>query len=319
MIPSPLLTLRDVEELLIEGRTEDRTIEYKLSLPGNAETEKVPWFLKPVCSFANTDGGDLLFGVKAEDGVPKEVVGVDIVNVDQVKLTLEHFLQNSIEPQVRGIGIREVRLSNGKHVLIVRVPRSWTSPHRVKTNARFYARNNAGAYELDIPQIRQAFLLSATVADRIQSFRVNRIAAIAGASGPVPFKEGLRLILHVLPLSSFTSAEALPVSQYEELWKRLVPPVGGNTDYHFNLDGIVVATTTRDDAGFVAYSQFFRSGVIEFVRIYESRGEDRYVPSIEFEKTMIQNLENGLAVIRDLAFSHLRIWRYPWQTLAGTA
>lgn len=303
MIPAPLDTVlsEHLEQLLVEARSEDRTIEYKLALPGNAESERVPWLLKPVCSFANTEGGDLLFGVRAQDGIPKALIGVDIPNLDQLKLTFEHLLQAGIEPQVRAVGIKSVPLPNGRSVLIVRVSKSWISPHRLKVNARFYARSNAGAYELDVPQLKRAFLLSQTIADRIREFRADRIANAAGTGTPVVLKNGLRLLLHVLPLASFTAQLMLPVTQYADLYERLIPAGAGNIDYHLNLDGLVVASGTEAN-GFRAYTQLFRSGVLEFMRVYGPQGDQLYVPSGEYEQLLMRNLSNGLGVLRDLGF-----------------
>lgn len=52
-----------LQRLVDQQRSEDHSIEYKERLPGNADSEKVPWLLKPVCSFANSEGGDLVLGV----------------------------------------------------------------------------------------------------------------------------------------------------------------------------------------------------------------------------------------------------------------
>ncbi len=292
----------DFNQLVAESRTEDRTIEYKLVLPSNADSEKVPLLLKPVCSFANADGGDLIFGMKALDGIPQEVVGFDIANIDQLKLTLEHILQNGIEPQLRGVGIKEVPLSNNKYALVLRVPQSWISPHRVKNNARFYARNSAGAYELDVPQIKQSFYLSETLAERIRSFRAERIAVISTDASPVPLRDGVRVMLHLLPLASFASPRMFSVSQYENLWQKISPPGAGSIDYHLNFEGLVVSSGTKVNK-YRAYSQFFRSGIVEFVHVYESREQQRYIPSAKYEQILMESFKNGISILRDLGIS----------------
>ena len=147
MIPKPIddIELDNLRDLKDGERLEDRTIEYKSQLPTNAESQKIPFLLKPVCSFANTDGGDLLFGVLEENGIPKDICGVNLGNPDAEKLRLEHAIQNGIEPQVRGIKIGLTKILSDNYVLTVRIPKSWTAPHRVKSNSKFYARNSAGA------------------------------------------------------------------------------------------------------------------------------------------------------------------------------
>jgi len=57
----------DIDALLATGVAEGRTIEYKLTLPGNTDQDKKE-FLADISSFANAAGGDLLYGVAAPEG-----------------------------------------------------------------------------------------------------------------------------------------------------------------------------------------------------------------------------------------------------------
>ncbi|HHT53507.1 MAG TPA: ATP-binding protein [Clostridiales bacterium] len=40
-------------------------------------------FWKDVCSFANTEGGYLIIGIREDKGKPQEIIGIDISNDDQ--------------------------------------------------------------------------------------------------------------------------------------------------------------------------------------------------------------------------------------------
>jgi hypothetical protein len=292
------ITITDLNALISEGRAEDRTIEYKLTLPSSAESEKVSRLLKPICSFANTDGGDLIFGFHANHGVPDALEGVAIDNIDQEKLRLEHMMQNGIETQIRGVHIQDILLDNGKYILVVRVPKSWIAPHRVKGNARFYARNSAGTYELDIPQIRQAFLLSDTLSKRIGEFRADRIANIVGDGAPVRLQEGLRIILHLVPITAFASYQQLAVQDYSDLYKSLLPATRGNfASFHLNFDGLVVYGG-KDKNVSLSYIQLFRSGIIEFVHVYEASDGEKYIPSWRHEDELLKNYSTGIDVLR---------------------
>lgn len=52
----------DLLALISNAVSEGRTIDYKRELPGNSDGEKKE-FLADVSSFANTSGGDLIFGL----------------------------------------------------------------------------------------------------------------------------------------------------------------------------------------------------------------------------------------------------------------
>jgi len=45
-------------------------------------------------------------------------------------------------------------------IILVRIPQSFASPHMVKfqNTSRFFCRNSAGKYQLDVQEIRNAFL-----------------------------------------------------------------------------------------------------------------------------------------------------------------
>src|SRR5882724_6088746 len=66
----------------LEGTREDRHIEFKQSPPGSGASSatKIETFLKYISSFANTEGGDIVYGVKeGEDSsghrCAEEIVG----------------------------------------------------------------------------------------------------------------------------------------------------------------------------------------------------------------------------------------------------
>ena len=66
MIPKPLSDIQESDILSLRDNQvpEGKAIEYKRDLPGTGNEDRKE-FLKDVSSFANTSGGDLLYGVDA--------------------------------------------------------------------------------------------------------------------------------------------------------------------------------------------------------------------------------------------------------------
>src|SRR5262249_24965211 len=153
-------------------------------------------FLGDISSFANSAGGDILYGVADErdannqpTGTPLEACGIAGTNETSEMLRLESMNRDGIGPRISGIQIKSITGFRFGPVICVRVPRSWTAPHMVifKNLSRFYARNSAGKYQLDIGEIRSAFALSEAVPEKIQAFRSERLAKIISAETPVKF------------------------------------------------------------------------------------------------------------------------------------
>ncbi len=87
----------DLQALVDDDVREGKTIEYKLELPGNADSAKAK-FRASVSSLANTAGGDHLFGVEEAEGLPVDFSGVVSANPDADTLRMEQMLANGLEP-----------------------------------------------------------------------------------------------------------------------------------------------------------------------------------------------------------------------------
>src|ERR1044071_7795937 len=127
MTTSPRIN-REALEALLESRTpEGRHHEYKQALPSSSDRD-VKEFLADVSSFANSSGGLLVIGIREDGGLPVEVVGLNIDNIDAEIARLDAFIRDGIEPRIPGVQIAPHRLS-GNLVLAIDVPRSWALPH----------------------------------------------------------------------------------------------------------------------------------------------------------------------------------------------
>lgn len=269
MIPKDLekISEQDLQELVNNSVLEHKTLEYKSTLPGNANSEKKE-FLADVSSFANAAGGDLVYGVLQdnETGFPKELRGLDVQNIDQEILRLDSMIRSGIDPRMPTVRIQRISLSNSKTVVIVRVQKSWISPHRVTLQGhdKFYSRSTNGKYELDVTELRVAFNLSGTSVERIRSFRQDRISRIFANETPVPFREGAKIVLHLIPITASDPSQQLDVQKIASHRQKLMPMIWSYGNHRYNLDGFLTysaGSSTRTHS----YVQMFRNGIIETV------------------------------------------------------
>lgn len=178
MIPKSLneIAEADIQELKEAGIEEGKTIEYKRECPGTRDDEKRE-FLADISSFANTEGGDIIYGVDEDKGVITDVLGVSSPDFDAEILRLENLIRDGISPRI-STGFRVVPSASRK-LLVIRIEKSWIGPHRVifRGHDKFYARTSAGKFPLDVTQLRSAFLQSATLSEQINGFRLDRIGS----------------------------------------------------------------------------------------------------------------------------------------------
>lgn len=276
MLQKPLAAIgtEDIEALLKERTHESRTLDYKRDLLLSKDEDKRE-LARDVASFANSAGGDIVFGVEeAKDaekknlGYPGRIVGVDCPNFDATKQRLESIVRDTLDPRVQGIEIVAVPGFERGPVIIVRIPRSWSGPHMVtyQNQTHFFARNSAGRQPLDVREIRAAFLGSAEAEKRVRAFRDERIGRVLANEMPVPLRsdERVRVVIHALPLATDDGRLDLKGLQAAGTGALRPPAESSGWTYRYNLDGLV-AYSGPDEGEQRTYSQAFRGGAFEGV------------------------------------------------------
>jgi hypothetical protein len=305
-VPLSAVPLSDVTRAHVQSLVEDqvreaRRVEFKASVGTNDAARRE--FLADVSSLANAAGGDLLIGIEETDGVASAVVGIAEEAVDGEILRLENLLRDGLDPRIPGVQTRPVPLGDGRSVLVMRVPRSWAAPHMVTFGglSRFFSRNSAGKYPLDVHEIRAAFAGAEDASTRLASIRRERLARIVAGDVMPMYAEGGRIVLHLLPFSALDPGEqvdtirlASDLDQLHHLFRPLYS-VGWNTRITF--DGAVVEVPPRpDDLGTPSYTLVFRSGVIESVDALLLQPPGRPLPSFTLEENLIEGLRRNLAL-----------------------
>ncbi len=298
------VTKEDLQSLIDNSVLEDKTTEYKQSLPGNSNSEKTE-FLADVSSFANASGGDLIFGIVEVGGEPRELEGMNIQNVDQEIGRLDSIIRSGIRPRIPSIRMKPIDLSNGKNALVIRIPRSWISPHRIvfKGHDKFYSRSSNGKYPLDVGELRTAFTLSETITERIRKFREDRISSIFANETPIPFYQNAKIVLHLIPVISFNPAQAYDIdSNIGFLRGGKMSPMNSRTWSHrYNFDGFLTYSAMTGGRSH-SYVQLYRNGIIEAVEglLLKPHKDQLVIPSVGYERKLIRSLTDYVSVLEKL-------------------
>ena len=111
---------------------------------------------KDVSSFANSDGGNIIYGVIERDNKPIKIdVGFDPNDIS--KEWIEQVINSRISPKIEDIVITPINLSNSdKYIYLVEIPQSNRSPHQA-SDKKFYKRYNFQSVPMEEYEIRKLY------------------------------------------------------------------------------------------------------------------------------------------------------------------
>jgi hypothetical protein len=289
----------DLLALIADGQLEGKTIEYKRDQVGRGDPDKKE-FLYDVSSFANTLGGHVIFGMDEKDGAPTNLIGLPGINSDDEVLRLEQIIRDGIRPPIVGVQSKPVPLANGNAAIVMRIPKSWNPPHQVTYQKafRFYARGSNGKYQLDVDELRSIFTFSASAAERLRLFRIERLAKIVAADTPASLQTGAKMVTHILPLAAFTTRHVVDLTLLMRDLTSLVGVLGAGGSPLFNVDGLLLSSL---HANGWRYVQVFRDGCIEVISNFSQEAAKRAsLPSPAFERVTINQLYHGKKMLQYL-------------------
>ncbi|MEX3620625.1 helix-turn-helix domain-containing protein [Paenibacillus glucanolyticus] len=243
----------DLQVLKDSGEIEGLQLEFK------REISHLTSLVEEVVSFANTKGGDLFIGIGENQNGSNELNGVDEVP-DKAVLRFKQAIENKTDPRLINVLYRPIPLSNGKHVIHIRVPRSWNAPHMVKENNRFMIRTGSAKIAAATSEIRSMMDQRSHFSERYERFRVQRIEKSLNVyHQAAPF-----IMIHYVPVSAFDINSNHPVIERRQLLNTYV--LGGATaNPQINVNGLY---NQLKELNYRAHTQIFRNGIIEQVSNY---------------------------------------------------
>lgn len=291
----------DILDLISNGVEEGRETDYKELLKIGSDGDRKE-FLADVSSFANASGGHLVLGVAETDGRPTAIKPLTIAGWDAERLRIESLVREGISPRL-AIELAAIPVTPSGHVVVLRIPRSWSSPHMVgfQRSGRFYSRNSAGKYQLDVGELRAAFTAGAQIADAIRTFRQNRLSVIVSGETPIGLPGSAKLIIHCCPYTSTTLGNAIDLRKAYQQTELIRPIYRGGYPHRYNLDGLIsfVPDSMNQELA-QSYFQLFRDGKIECVDCTLLRPKERGIPSLAVEAACIACVGRLLALLRAL-------------------
>lgn len=319
------VSIDDIQGLINSKMPEGKTIEYKKELKINIDSDKKE-FLADVYSFSNTSGGDLILGINTQSGVPVSFSPLKIDDLDAEKLRIENIIRTGIDPRISFI-LQPIETAKNEYILVLRINESWNKPHRVIFGGsnKFYARNSAGKYELDVEELRNIFNLSSGLLERINNFRIERAIEIQSSPSEISLdSRGGKAIIHIIPLESFSNKISVST---EHLVKTFIHRSGGDTvansiqpmrsgGWSHRVTSRGLMSYDQSEKGIRSYVEIYKNGIAEIVLCEVVGGTSEY--KVFFMNNMeLLILENVPKYLEIQKFLNIQTPSYIFITFTG--
>lgn len=166
------------------------------------ESKKVE-FRNDICSFANTEGGYLVFGVSEDNGCATEITGITISNknTDSFELNIRNTL-NGIYPRLPNIKFHFVEAPDDKYVVIIYIKHDSFAPYthiEEQKNYKFYKRSGSEKVIISYAELKNMFDQSMSLGKEIQNYRKERIDYYKSLSETDDDAYSKFMLFHIIP------------------------------------------------------------------------------------------------------------------------
>lgn len=148
-------TIETLHYLIDNEMEENVHLDYKDGKALKTDDKGKNEITKDVSSFANSDGGIIVYGLTEKDHKP-----VSLSTFDGNAFTKERLEQiiSNIQPHIKGLKIYPIRLDGNvsQSIYVVWIPRSSNAPH-MATDHKYYKRTNFQSIAMEEYEVRDLF------------------------------------------------------------------------------------------------------------------------------------------------------------------
>ena len=306
------IEFEDIERLVNNKISESRTLDYKKEISIEKGEDRKE-FLYDICSFVNTEGGVIIYGIselKDEEqrntGIPEAICGIKD-NFDKLIQKIEDLIKTSIEPNIFNITIKHLSKDN-KNILFIGLPKSLGLPRMVTYNStnKFYRRRNSGKYLVDIYELNQMFMESFETFKSLEEFRTNRLNKIRKGEYISNVNPRNLTLLHISPISffQFNQLSLTELGIQESIHTVLKPMTRGGWESRYNFEGLLIFNYDNERDEITAYNQIFRNGIIEFcTHLFHEKLDENILYLGWLELQIIESVNKALQLYKTLDVS----------------
>jgi hypothetical protein len=151
-------TKDDLQRLVDEEILESLTLDYKASPSLAKDSRSRDELCKDVTAFANSAGGQIIYGIEEKDRKPVKVDDGSNLSREWI----EQVIDSNVQQRLDGLVITPVPVDSGRHAYVLTIPQALgRAPHQAP-DKKYYKRQNFQSVPMEDYEIRDAFRRTTT-------------------------------------------------------------------------------------------------------------------------------------------------------------
>jgi hypothetical protein len=153
----------DLDMLVAQGIQESLTLDYKEARSLGKGSPERNELCKDVSAFANSAGGQIVYGIEEKDRRPMRVQEAD--GVDSGVITrewIEHVIDSNVQPRIVGLRIKPIEVASGRLAYAITIPPATTNAPHMASDNKYYYRQNFQSVPMEDYQVRDTLRRATT-------------------------------------------------------------------------------------------------------------------------------------------------------------
>lgn len=259
-------------------------------------------FKNDICSFANANGGYLIFGIEEKKGIPVQITGISIKgnNTDRFELDLRNII-NQIVPMAPACKMKFINIEEEKYIVVIYIVKGYCGPYisAKEGNYRFLVRRGNGKTDMSYDEVKRMFNQSLMLSEQIEQFRHRRVNMCNKKDGIAStIKYSKFALIHTIPETAMY--DSFLFNPYEAYANGRL-----HLGFIFNSCSSGVSIPNVDGMAFKSYDddkylQIFRNGIVErYIGIKErNQGDISSIPIISIYQEVEKTIEEAIRLYK---------------------
>ena len=312
-----------LESLIKNGIEENIHLDYKEKLGNNAE------IAKDLSSFANSDGGNIIYGIREVNNKPTEIIPINQPNLrEKLDLIARNGIDPSLDVRIFPIDVN-IECDEGQ-VILIYIPRKYPILHQAIKRGKYYKRTEFTSSPMSNFEIETAFKLVYNYEERINSIYQNRLHELNNGKYHINIPNQTRMLIHMISIDVLIANKSLDLELvFNSFNDYLKPPdCTYGREIKRNFHGLLVSCGPDPNSDtYVGYVQLYRNGMIEAIDIsllkpttqLHGRGynkpvkilgmwilEKNIIDSCKMYLNALEKIGAGLPIFLYISFTHLK-------------